>query len=92
MTRDDEPTYVELPPGVGAAAGTCALLKRHVRDATRRRWMTKRVFRDIAWTGVCSGVGVGVRVQAQRATASLLGTRRRFYRVGTMLIARLVRG
>ena len=35
VTRDDEPTYVEIPPGVGAAAGTCALHKKHMYGTQR---------------------------------------------------------
>ena len=35
VTREDEPTYVELPPEVGAPAGTCALLKRHMYGTQR---------------------------------------------------------
>ena len=35
VTRDDEPTYLELPPEVEAAAGTCALLKRHMYGTQR---------------------------------------------------------
>ena len=29
VTPEDEPTYVELPPELGAPPGTCAQLKRH---------------------------------------------------------------
>ena len=35
VAREDEPTCVELPPEVGAPAGNCALLKRHMY-ATQR--------------------------------------------------------
>ena len=63
VSREDEPKYVELPPEVGVAAGTYALLKEtHVWDATRCRRMAQRVFRDIAWTGICSRCGVGMCV------------------------------
>ena len=35
VAREDEPMYVELPPEVGVAAGSCALLKRHMYGRQR---------------------------------------------------------
>ena len=35
VTPEDEPTYVELPPEIGAPPGTCALLKRHMYGTRR---------------------------------------------------------
>ena len=35
VTPEDEPTYVELPPEVGAPPGTCALLKRQMYGTRR---------------------------------------------------------
>jgi hypothetical protein len=34
-TSDDDPIYVELPAEMGAALGTCALLKRHMYGTRR---------------------------------------------------------
>ena len=60
VTRDDEPTCVELPPEVGAAAVTCALLKRHMYGTQRA---------DDGWQSEYSGTlrGLGFALGAASA-------------------------
>ena len=68
VTREDEPTYVELPPEVGVPAGTCALLKRHMYGTQRAA---------DGWQSECSGTLVGLGFVQGAASACVFRHKQR---------------
>ena len=89
-TSDEKPTYVELPPDLGAPPGMWAAQATYVRHETSSRGLARGVLTGIGGHLIRTGISFGVLIPTCVAWDCYIRPRGRLHRLGEEVGSRLV--